>query len=498
MAVNVGPSFGDLLQGFRDRAALTQEELAERAGLSADAIGLLERGERQRPRRHTVRQLAGALGLSDEECARFAAARQAQRAAPRPDAALRPALPLPATTFVGRAAEIADLTRLLAPPTVRLVTLTGPGGVGKTRLAVEVAARLADQFADGAVFVPLAPLREPALVLDGIARELGITDRGGRPRLERLTARLRARRLLLVLDNFEHLLPAAPLLADLLAACPRLVVLATSRAPLRLSGERQYPVPPLPPPDAGSASRPENLAHHPALALFAQRAGAVAPGFALTPETAEATAAICRRLDGLPLAIELAAAGVKVLPPRALLARLDRALPLLAGGPRDLPARQRTLRDTIAWSYDLLPPDEQGLLRRLAVFAGGWTLAAAEAVCGATSDQRPATSDTSPPTPSSSVQPSSVTGHSSLAVLRGLAALVDASLVQPPAAGDPATGAPRYTMLETVREYAAELLADPPASAAGEEEAVRRRHADYFLGLVEEAQQHLVGPEEGA
>lgn len=462
MDERAGPIFGDLLRRFRERAGLTQETLAERAGLSPDAIGLLERGARRHPQRYTVQRLAATLGLSDEERAGFdGAARRAGQTGDGPRSApARAALPLPATTFVGRAAEIAALSRLLTDPDVRLVTLTGPGGVGKTRLALEAAARLAERFAGGVVFAPLADLRDPALLIDGITRACGFAERAGYAPLEDAIDRLRDQRVLLLLDNLEHLLPGTPAIAALLDACPLLVVLATSRVPLRLRAERQYPVTPLP--AAGGGER----AHQPAVALFEQRALAVAPGFALTAETTPVVAAICRRLDGLPLALELAAAWVKVLSPQQMLARLDRALPLLTGGARDLPARQRTLRDTLAWSHALLTPAERALLRRAAVFAGGWTLAAAEAVCAAPDEP---------------------------AVLPGLAALVEASLIQSSALAADTAREPRYTLLETVREYAAELLA-----ASGEEEAMRGRHAAYFLALVEEAQPHLVGPEEGA
>lgn len=465
MGTNADPAFGDLLRTFRDRAGLTQQELAERAELSVDAIGLLERGARQRPQRHTLQQLAAALGLADAERSRLASA---ARRGERPARAMSPpALPLPATTFVGRAAEVAALTRRLGSSPQRLVTLTGPGGVGKTRLALEVATRLADRFADGVAFVQLSPLREPDLVPQVIARALGVAERSDGTALRALTAALHARRLLLVLDNCEHLLSAAPLVAELLAACPRVVVLATSRAPLHLSAEQQYLVAPLDVAEPTSDAGWEALARQPAVALFTQRAAAAAPGFVLTSDIARDVTAICRRLDGLPLAIELAAAWVKVLPPHALLARLDRALPLLTGGSRDLPARQRTLRETIAWSADLLSPDERTLLHCLAVFAGGWTLPDAEAV-------------------------GAVDGESA-AVLPRLAALIDASLVQAPTSTTDVVGEPRYTLLETVREYAGELL-----RASGQEESVNRRHAAAMLALVEEAQPHLVGPVEGA
>lgn len=469
MAAQTTPTFGSLLRKFRERAGLTQEELAERAELSADAIGLLERGARQRPQRHTVQRLAAALGLADDDRGRVrlvAAARLARPGTSNTTIERAHTAPLPPpTTFVGRAAALGDLTRLLDDPAVRLITLTGPGGVGKTRLALELAVRLADRFAAGIAFVPLASLREPGAILGTIARTLGIAERGDRTPLAALTAALRTQHRLLILDNCEHLLAATPPLAELLLACPQLVVLVTSRAPLHLRAERQYPVAPLPLP--GPAE--ELLARQPSVALFTQRIQAVAPSFTLTPANSTVIAAICRRLDGLPLALELAAAWIKTLPPAALLARLEQALPLLADGPRDLPERHRTMHDTIAWSHALLTPREQTLLRRLAVFAGDWTLDAAETVGADLSEgQRLPTA----------------------AILSTLAALIDASLVNPLTATEDAAE-PRYTLLATIREYAAARLTE-----SGEAAQLHRRHADYFLALTEEAQDHLVGAEE--
>lgn len=458
-------TFAALLRAWRERAGLTQEELAERAALSADAIGLLERGERRRPQRYTVDRLATALALTDVERARFVAV--ARAAAPQSPVPADANLPTVVTPFFGRDDELATLTDLLAPPGARLVTLTGPGGVGKTRLALAAAARLAPHFPDGAVFVPLAALEDSGLVAATIARVLAIPERLGRDPETLLVAALRGRARLLVLDNYEHLLAAAPLPAALLAACPHLAIVVTSRVPLHLAGERQFPVAPFSVPDDAHLATDLDAAAPPALALFADRARAVAPTFSITDANRAVVAEICRRLDGLPLAIELAAAWAKALPPRALLTRLALRLPLLADGARDLPARHRTLRDAIAWSVALLPHRERALFRRLSVFVGGGTLDAVEAV-------------------------GTLERAEGGEMLAALAALVDASLVLPPAEEDLPDDEPRYGMLETVREYASGELA-----ASGEMEAVCASHMRFFLDLVERAGEHLVGPDEG-
>ena len=374
-------------------------------------------------------------------------------------------LPLQLTPFIGRERELAAVCQRLEQPDVRLLTLSGPGGTGKTRLALQIAADLFDAFPDGVWFVNLAPITDSAFVTSTIAAAWSVTEVAGQPLLDTLKRFLRDKRLLLVLDNFEQVLPAAPLVADLLAAVPGLTVLVTSRAMLGIYGEHDVAVPPLQLPDTKHLPPLDRLSQYEAVRLFIERAQAAKVDFAITNDNAPAVAEMCVRLDGLPLAIELAAARIRLLPPQALLPRLSSRLTLLTGGRRDLPARQQTLRGTIDWSYDLLDAREQQLFARLAVFAGGCTLEAVEAVCNADGDL-------------------------ALDVFDGVASLVDKSLLRQEA---PQTEAPRFVMLETIHEYARERL-----EARGEAEAMRRWHARYFLQLAETAESQLAGPEQGA
>jgi predicted ATPase/DNA-binding XRE family transcriptional regulator len=376
------PTFGDLLRRHRRALELTQEALAERAGVSVRTISDLERGARTHPYRETANVLATALGLAGSERAALLAAarRPLPPGEPTAHASWGVRLPRPLTDLIGRSAERSEIAGVLRDDRLRLLTLTGPAGVGKTRLAVAVAASLGDAFLDGIVFIDLAPLREPAQVVPAVAAALDLSDQGSIPLVETMRRRLSTRQMLLVLDNFEHLLAAAPIVSDLLEAGPDVQALVTSRAVLRLHGEREYAVAPLRTPDPGTTLPLEELAVWEAIQLFVERARAAQPGFRLTDENATDVVAICHRLDGLPLAIELAAARVKLLSPATLLDRLERRFPLLTSGMRDAPPRQRTLQAAIAWSYDLLDAREQALFRCLAVFAGGWTLEAAEAV----------------------------------------------------------------------------------------------------------------------
>jgi predicted ATPase/DNA-binding XRE family transcriptional regulator len=440
-------AFGALLKHYRMAAGLTQEALAERANLSTRAISDLERGINRAPRYDTLNMLTSAMGLSaGRRASLFAAARPALPGEHAKAAPLH-VLPLPPTALLGREQEVAHALGLLRERSVRLLTVTGPSGVGKTRLALEIAHDLSDDFADGLAWIELAAIRDPALVPQAVAQTLRLREQADRPPSEQVRAFLWDRQFLLLLDNLEQVLSAAGFVADLLASCLHLQVLVTSRVPLHLRAEQQLVLTPL--------------AQAAAVALFRERAQRVQP---LLDGSSPTVAAICDQVDRLPLAIELAAAHVKALSLPLLLERLANRLRLLHGGARDLPKRQRTMQEAIAWSYDLLTAAEQRCFRTLGVFMGGCTLAAAEAVCW---------------------EEETIAANEGLEVIT---AIVDASLLQAERTED---DPPRYRMLEVIREYAVERL-----RAVGEEEQYRRRHAEYYALLGEEASR--LGPAQGS
>jgi predicted ATPase/class 3 adenylate cyclase/Tfp pilus assembly protein PilF len=372
-------------------------------------------------------------------------------------------LPAQPTALIGREKELADLTAILHRDGTRLITLTGPGGTGKTRLALQAAADLLDDFSDGVWFVDLAPFIEPNLVISAIAQMLGVKETGGQPLIDTLKTYLKEKHLLLMLDNFEQVIDAANQVSQLLSSCSNIKVVVTSRIPLRIRGEKEYPVSPLQLPDLRHLPPLQRLTQYEAVRLFIERATDIEPDFEVNNNNAPSVAEICVRLDGLPLAIELAAARIRMLPPHSLLARLSQRLKLLTGGSRDLPGRQQTLRNTIEWSYDLLDEGQKQLFRRMAPFSGGRTLEALEGVCN-------------------------YDGGLQVDVFEGAEALLSNNLIQQREGSD---GEPRFWMLETIHEYAREKLEE-----SGEAEALGKEHALYFMRLAEKAEPHLTGPKQ--
>jgi predicted ATPase/transcriptional regulator with XRE-family HTH domain len=463
-------SFGQWLRQRRKALGLSQAELALRANCSFETIRKAESGQR-RPSEYLAKALAQALKIAPEEVPAFIEfSRQGLAVTPTitvgttgilsapPQHLSRSNLPALLTSFVGRETQVAQVQALLSDGDVRLVTLLGPPGIGKTRLSFEVAAKLRSSFPDGVCFVGLSSLSAPEMVAEAIVRALDLAAPPHRAPEELLPEYLRDKKLLLLLDNFEHLAPAGRLVGTLIQTCPDLKMLVTSRIALGLYAERLFPVPPLGLPQKNEQLSVEELAQCEAVALFTQRARAVKPFFVLTPQVAPVVSEICRQLDGLPLAIELAAVRSKLLSPPELLTHLTSRLKLLTGGPADLPPRQRTLRGAIAWSYDMLEAADQALFRRIAVFMRGATLDAITAICTLPDDQ---------PTD----------------LLTGLTSLLDKSLLY---SEEPPEGATRYWMFWTIREYGLERLAE-----AGEEAMVRQQHAAYYLALAETAEPAL-------
>jgi predicted ATPase/transcriptional regulator with XRE-family HTH domain len=462
-------SFGAWVRRRRKALDLTQNDLARRIGYAESTLRKIE-SDARRPSRQVAERLATALELPAAEYEPFLRAARGELAVdhlaglsvPAPVALRAPAnrptpftLPIQRTSLIGRTAEVATICDRLRHNGVRLLTITGPGGTGKTRLALQVASELIDMFADGVFFIDFAPVADPTLVASTIAGVLGVQETGDQPFVARLKTYLRSKHVLLVLDNLEHLLPGAAVIDELLTATSSVAMLITSRTVLHLYGEHEIVVPPLAVPDLLHLPALDRLSNYAAVRLFIERARAVQADFHLTQTTASAVAEICVRLDGLPLAIELAAVRSKLLPPHALLTRLSHRLKLLVGGPQSLSARQQTLRNTIDWSYNLLQAGEQTLFWRLAVFVGGGTIEAVEAVCNVQTDLP-------------------------FDLLDGLQSLLDHSLLRQELS---LKYEPRFGMLETIREYALERL-----ELSGEADAIRRRHAIYHLELAQQAE----------
>jgi len=462
------PSFGEWVKERRRALKLTQIELADQVGCSLETIQKLETGKR-RPSKQMAELLARHLQISPDEHERFLALAKGAGEAGTDWLFSRPSLtnlPAQLTRLIGRDEAAAEVREYLLRDGVRLLTLTGAPGIGKTSLAIAVAAQLLDRFPDGVYFVALAPITDPELVPVEIGQALGLKETGNRPAMDGLLQALRYKKVLLALDNFEQIVSGGIAVARLLEGCPQLKVLVTSRESLHLKGERQYRVQPLSLPDMARLPSPEVLSANPSVALFVENAQAVDPAFSLTPENADAVAAICVGLDGLPLAIELVAARIRVLSPQALLDRLGNRLALLTGGARNLPARQQALRQAIDWSYDLLNQKEQALFRRLGVFSGGCTLSAIEAIC-----QLGVGEDKANP--------------QSLDMLELVGSLLDKSLLkQEQKRGQDG----RFSMLETILEYSRWQLQE-----SGEEELVRRLHAEYYLALAEASDPRTAG-----
>ena len=459
-------SFAAQLKALREAAGFTQEELATIAGLSVHAVSALERGERRRPHPETVRALSAALDLTGTS--RDALLLSARAPAPRAavDELIGDALPLTLTALLGRGADVQTLRHWLADPAARLITLIGPGGVGKTRLALEIAHAISTE--GRVVFVPLAVIGNLAFVASAIAEAFGLSDVTALDLPRRVAVACQDVPTLLVLDNFEHVLDAVPLVADLLTSVPSLQVLVTSRAPLRMRGEREYVVGPLALHAGSDAMSPPDLARSPAVRLFVERVRSVQPGFRLTAANGPTVTAICRRLDALPLALELAAPWLKVLTAEGLLRRLEHDALLSEFSPRDLPERQQTMNATVAWSYQLLDPDEQRAFRRFGVLPGLFPIDAAAAVLAG----REGASDRSDE------------------ALRAAAGLIDKSLLQRAETSAVAT-CQLYHMLDTVRAYAALEL-----TAAGERDDAFEGLVRYSIGEASDAAEGLVGPEQ--